>query len=457
MSQAFSLSGDISRTTYAILAPALLLSQHLAVVLAFRSTSMAVEPDALFWLLPLRRLSVLPGMSPWFAASAFALSLAVAWGLAVLSYRRASGAGVGYVPAALAVVPGFQIAAVALLIAAPARSDDLPPAPDTEAAVNMAHVLQGLFVGMAILVFAVLVSAVTLGSYGWGLFVMTPFLIGLATAYLANRDVAMAPGQSMAAVLLAAALGVGALLMFALEGLICILLVAPLGTVAAVAGGALGRHLAALGHQRGRPLLSVAVLPLMFALDAAAPPAVTITTSQSVDISASPSAVWHVLTSDEKIGAEPRLIAMAGFAFPIRGTLIGEGVGALRIGAFSTGLAHERVTVWEPGRKLAFTVLDQPAMMEEMSPYRRVHAPHLHGYFETRDTRFDLQQRPGSVTRLTVRASHVLRLDPALYWEPMARWAIGQNVNRVLASVKDRAEAARPRAAGGRDAGERVD
>ena len=221
MIQLFALRGDISRVTYAVLAPSLLLSPHLAVVLAFRSAGTAVQLDAPFWLLPLRRLSELPGMSPWVAATAFALSLAVAWGLAVLSYRRASLAEVGYLPAALAVVPGFQIAAIAVLIVAPARQVETVAAPDTSASANIAHILQGLFAGMSMLVCAVLVSALTLGSYGWGLFVMTPFLVGLAAAYLANRDVALPPARSRLVVLSAAALGVGALLMFALEGLIC--------------------------------------------------------------------------------------------------------------------------------------------------------------------------------------------------------------------------------------------
>lgn len=442
MASIFSLRGDISRSAYAILAPALLLSQHLAVVLAFRSAGVTVRFDILFWLLPLRRLSVLPGLSPWFAASAFAASLAVAWALAVLSYRRAAGTTAGYVPAALAVVPGFQIAAIAILLVEPTRPAEAFAAPDTDAAANVAHILQGLFAGMAILVFAVLISAVTLGSYGWGLFVMTPFLVGLTTAYLANRDVALAPGRSMSAVLAAAALGVGALLMFALEGLVCILLVVPLGTAAAMAGGTLGRYLAAVGHRRGRPLLGVATLPLIFVVEAVVPPAVTITTYETVEIAAPPLRVWRVLTSNEPIGSDPRLIALAGFAFPIRGTLMGEGVGALRLGEFSTGIAHERVTAWQPGRKLAFTVIDQPAMMAEMSPYRRVHAPHLTGYFETGNTSFELQPRPGGTTRLIARASHVLRLDPALYWEPMARWAIHANVSRVLDSVKDKAEKA---------------
>ena len=65
----------------------------------------------------------------------------------------------------------------------------------------------------------------------------------------------------------------------------------------------------------------------------------------------------------------------------------------------------------------------------------------MRGYFETVSTSFTLQPLPGGGTRLVANAGHVLRLDPVLYWEPVARWAIGQNVQRVLAHVQARAEA----------------
>jgi hypothetical protein len=71
---------------------------------------LAGEPlraDPSFWLLPLRRLIELPVMSPWTSALTFAFSLLVAWGLAILSYRRAGRSGIGLVLAALSIVPGF--------------------------------------------------------------------------------------------------------------------------------------------------------------------------------------------------------------------------------------------------------------------------------------------------------------------------------------------------------------
>lgn len=118
------------------------------------------------------------------------------------------------------------------------------------------------------------------------------------------------------------------------------------------------------------------------------------------------------------------------------------------MGEFSTGMSRERFTQWIPERRLAFVVDAQPPMMEEMSPYRRVHAPHVTGYFETKHTGFILDPLPGGKTRLTAQSSHVLRLDPSLYWSPMARWAITQNVGRVLASIKTRAERRRGTSSG---------
>lgn len=435
-----SFRGAITPLRYAVAAPALLLSQHALVFAAYRMADMRLEADRSFWLLPLRRLSEMPGLSAWAAALGFLFSLAIAWAIAILSFRRASWSGYGHIIAGFSIIPAVQIAIIAALAIAPSKQIATEPDPSPSRA-NTGHILQGVLSGIAIIVVAVLVSAVTFGSYGWGLFVATPFLVGITTAYLANRDVALPAGQTSSLVLAAAALGSVALIMFALEGFVCILLAAPLGAVVAVAGGALGRAAAMIGHRRGKPLLSIALLPAIFALEGAMPPAVAIHTGQSIVIAAPPSAVWHTLTSSDPIGSKPTLIAGAGFAYAIRGRLFGTGVGTERIGEFSTGHARERVTEWMPERRLTFVVLTQPPMMEEMSPYRRVHAPHVSGYFETKETSFQLDPLTGGRTRLTARASHMLRLDPALYWEPMARWAIAQNVDRVLNSIKARAEA----------------
>lgn len=432
-----SLEGKLSPIRYAIVAPLLLLSQHLAVAVAFRSTGQRLVPDAEFWLLPLRRLGELPNLPSWLAAAAFAFSLTVAWALAVLSFRRASWSGGAHAVAAFSVVPGLQSAAVLLLAFIPV----LPARPDEPArGSKVTAIVRGVLAGMAIIVGAVLVSAIGFGSYGWGLFVLTPFLVGVTTAYIANRHEELPSRQSLALVVAAAALGSLALVGLALEGLFCIILAAPLGALTAAAGGALGRAIARSGRSQDTPIMSVALLPALFAFEAAMPPVLALSATEQIDVAAPPSAVWQALTSDAFIPSSPGLVGLARLAYPVRSRLLGSGVGATRLGIFSTGTAIERVTYWAPGRRLAFDVLSQPPAMIEASPYAHVHAPHDLGYFVTTSTSFDLEQLPTGGTRLSVRASHLLRIDPALYWEPLARWAIRANVTRVLASIKVQAE-----------------
>lgn len=435
-----SFAGKTRPAVFAVLAPVLLLVQHATVALLLAAGDRPVAPDASFWLLPLRRLAMSPNLPAGQAALAFAVSLASAGALAMLSFRRASWSNGGYVLAAAAVVPGVQVGAVAALALLPRFDKRMQVGPELTSGADIAHVIQGLLAGVALIVAAVLVSALTLGSYGWSLFVFTPFLVGVTTGYLVNRRLLLSWGNTARLVLAAAALGTVALVALALEGLICILLAAPLGAVAALVGGAAGRAVARSVHSGARPLASVALLPALFALEAAMPPVLPVASSASVDVAAHHNAVWAALTGGGTIGGGAGLTGAAGLAYPVRARLLGQGVGAIRLGEFSTGIARERVTEWVPGRRLAFTVLAQPPAMEEMSPYRRVHSPHVQGYFETGTTRFTLTPLPGGGTRLDIDARHVMRIDPVLYWRPLAQLAIRINLSRVLDDLKQKAE-----------------
>jgi hypothetical protein len=186
--------------------------------------------------------------------------------------------------------------------------------------------------------------------------------------------------------------------------------------------------------------MSAAALPLIFACDVLLPPLVQIRTAQVVEIAAPPAAVWRALISTAPIQPLPPWPLRLGIAYPLRSEIRGEGVGAERLGVFSTGVAHERITAWQPDQRLAFTVLDDPPMMREMSPYAHVHAPHVRGYFHTGETSFELQPLASGRTRLLETTAHELRLDPALYWLPMARMVIDQNNARVLANIRRTAE-----------------
>jgi hypothetical protein len=121
---------------------------------------------------------------------------------------------------------------------------------------------------------------------------------------------------------------------------------------------------------------------------------------------------------------------------------VGKGVGATRFGDFSTGTAVERITEWVPDRKLGFAVLEDVPAMHELSPYSEVHAPHVRGYFTTLSTSFELVPLTDARTEILEHTSHLLRLDPILYWLPFARWIVHENNTRVLAHIRYQSERA---------------
>src|SRR5262249_54215278 len=160
-------------------------------------------------------------------------------------------------------------------------------------------------------------------------------------------------------------------------------------------------------------------------------PTTTFETFQTIQVNAPPDVVWKSIVRMDSIDEPLSLPFRLGIAYPIRGEVIGEGVGAVRRGQFSTGTALERVTEWVPGRKLTFIVTNDVPAMRELSPYDHVHAPHVVGYFRTVSTSFELLDHSGGGTEVIERTAHELKLDPIFYWLPMARWAVDQNNARI--------------------------
>jgi len=216
---------------------------------------------------------------------------------------------------------------------------------------------------------------------------------------------------------------------------------APLGLGMALIGGALGHAMALLTRRSvGQPLQCIALLPLMFSVEHVLAPSAHFDTEQTIVVAASPEVVWQSILSTDPVEGPLALPFRLGVAYPLRGEVVGEGVGALRYGEFSTGTAIERMTEWVPSRKLAFEIVRDIPGMRELSPYEHVHAPHVIGYFRTVSTSFELVPRSDGGTDIVERTSHELRLDPALYWLPMAQWIVRQNNARVLAHIRAHAE-----------------
>jgi uncharacterized membrane protein YhaH (DUF805 family) len=434
----FSFQGKMRRLPYAAAALAIFLGQYLLVVVLFQRQGAWPQDDWRFLAAPLRGLVDLPGAPPLSLSIAFALMILISWALAVLSFRRAADAGANRWIAAFSMAPVIQVGAILYLSVAPSR--DPAPVPEPGArTLDWITAVQGVLAGAGLTLLSVATAALLFGSYGFGMFVLSPILIGATTAFVANRkgDIGWPATERLTryALLLG---GIG-LLVTALEGVVCIVLCAPLAIGMGWFGAVLGQAITLAGN-RCNSLMGIALLPMVFASEAVLPAATSFVTQESIEIAAPPDAVWRSLVDMRTIATPPSLPFRWGIAYPLRGEIEGEGVGAIRRGTFSTGVALERVTEWRKDRKLAFVLFQDPPAMRELSPYRNVHAPHVQGYFRTTATSFEIVPLAAGRSRLVERTEHELRLDPVLYWMPFARWMIRENNSRVLNHIRLQAE-----------------
>jgi uncharacterized membrane protein YhaH (DUF805 family) len=441
----FAFHGRIRPPPYALWSLAIFFSQHLIIFVAFQALGQPLTANRWFYVMPLRSLVMLRGVSDLVLISTLAYLLIAAWALAALAFRRAADADISEWIAAWVIAPIVQIPVILLLCFwPPGRAADRAPIADDGGAPDSAWAAAavGTLAGIALTLFAVAVGALLFGVYGFGLFVASPFVIGAITGYFANRKADIGAGRTARLVMVAVALGGAALIAAALEGIVCIILAAPLGLPVALLGGLFGHAIAMNTRRPARETFSAfAVLPLLFAVENSISATTSFDTDERIAVNAPTDVVWNAIVHMEPMDAPRTLPFRLGVAYPLGGEIIGEGVGALRRGAFSTGTAIERVTEWVPDRKLAFVVLTDVPAMRELSPYPHVHAPHVVGYFRTAQTSFEVLPRANGGSEIIERSSHQLKLEPVFYWLPLARWIVHANSTRVLAHIRDQAEA----------------
>jgi len=289
----------------------------------------------------------------------------------------------------------------------------------------------------------ILMGSTFLKNYGWGLFIGTPFLIGFISTFIYEYHEPRTLKQSIGVTLGSLAfLGLG-LLVLAVEGIVCILMAAPIAIAVALIGTTLG-HAVRAGEVRNVPRtllgLILAVSLLMGAEKAEDPEPPLHAVRTTVEIDAPPDRVWRHVVSFTEIPPPTELFFRTGISYPLRAEIRGHGPGAVRHCIFTTGPFVEPIETWDEPRLLAFGVTEQPAPMEEWTPYRGIHPPHLDGYFVSHRGQFRLEPLPGGRTRLEGTTWYTHRLWPTFYWGLWSDAVIHRIHGRVLRHVKRLAE-----------------
>ena len=391
----------------------------------FWSTRQRLLEDGPAWLLPVLVAIALPFL--WIGVS--------------MSMRRAVDAGGSPWIALLFFVPVVNFALMALLSLRPtsSRSDWPVAAPPPTVDDRMKSAMLGVAASVGITLLSVGVGVYLRRSYSTGLFLGVPFTIGYISSYIYNRSHARPAGQSIVLAMASVTIAAGALVIFALEGVVCIAMAWPIALGLAYPGAILGRTMATGGAPESVRVGMALVVPVLLGVEPrASPPVHEVVTI--VEIAATPEVVWrHVVTFPE-LPPPTEWLFRAGVAAPTRARIEGHGIGAIRYCDFTTGSFVEPITAWQENRVLAFDITAQAPPMNEMSPYRDVHPPHLDGYFRATRGEFRLTPLPGGRTRLEGRTAYVVDMFPQVYWTVPARAIVTAIHTRVLHHIQTLAE-----------------
>ena len=393
--------------------------------------------------------------SPGLGLALLILALPFIWIGVTMSVRRAEDAGVSPWWVVAFFLPGLNYLLMAVLAMLPSAAQPASEGRKPEtigAALSLSKgrsprtaVLLGGLAGAAAGV--LLTAAGLLGrAYGLTLFVGTPFLMGAVASYVCVRTGGIEPYRGILAAFLSLAACGLALTLLAIEGMVCIVMAIPVASPIVLLGAIIGHSVARTHSTTYAGLAMVfALVPAGSLIEHADGAVSSRVVTTAIEVEASPEQVWPYVVSFEEISEPPAWYFRTGLAYPLRARIIGSGVGAMRYCEFTTGAFVEPITAWEAPHRLAFDVAGHPPPLQEWSPYSRVYAPHLDGYFRTERGEFRLTALPGGRTRLEGHSWYTLRMAPAPYWNMIADRILHDIHERVLLHIKATAENAATR------------
>ena len=443
----FSLSAPVTRTQYIVTGFSLMLLKYLGEFLIIYSTTGNIYPITAF-LNPLlkERMDVITTMTHFVPWVLFIFTFPFLWISISMSVRRSVAATGSSSLGLLILVPFLNFLMMLIFcilpdLKRPSMKTDRTPAVAALPSKRVRSAIIGMFLSIAGSLVLYGLSITVFQSYGILIFFGMPVLIGVVTSYMFNRHCLQSLGQSVIVAELGVLLCSGTLLLLAFEGFICIAMLYPLAAVITILGAIIGRSMAATNASGGHVTVSLmCLLPLLAGADIVDNETPVYEVISSVVVDAPPEDVWPNVIGFSELDAPPAWYFELGIAYPLRATIDGEGLGAIRHCEFSTGPFVEPVTVWDKPNRLAFDVTEQPRAMNELSPYRHVHPPHLDGYLNCRRGEFRLKRLPNNRTLLEGSTWYEFKMYPQGYWTLWSDLSIHLIHERVLNHIKKLSE-----------------
>jgi hypothetical protein len=229
-----------------------------------------------------------------------------------------------------------------------------------------------------------------------------------------------------------------------LEAAICVAVAAPVVTSLALVGGCI-MSVILLKMDRSKLPVTFAVL-MPFALSPVEQlwetPHETRTMRNTVVIHASAADVWNQIYAVPAIDAKElpnQWIYLLGFPRPISAEIDKMGVGGRRHATFERDVSfYEVVTLWEPERKLSFTIKADP----EFIPHTAFDEHIIVGgrFYDVLDGTYEIEELSKGVCELNLSSTH--RLSTRFNWYAgwWSEWVMNQIQGSILEVIRKRCE-----------------
>jgi len=278
---------------------------------------------------------------------------------------------------------------------------------------------------------------------------LLPFAIGFLAVFFVERHQAQPAWIWLVLPLVPLTGCIAAMFLLLWEGWICIVMFAPVGAGFAIVGGLLGGWLASRLRKRRTAnsiLAGVLLLPVI-----ASPLEPHVLASRdirrvetSIDIRATPEAIWRNIERVPRIDRgelPPSWSHRLGFPNPVEATLSFPGVGGVRHATFEGGVLFiETIDVWEPERRLSFSIAAQTSRIPPttLDEHVTVGGP----YFDVLRGEYRLQPLQDGTVRLHLSSQHRLSTDFNWYASLWTDAVMADLQKRILRVIQARCERA---------------
>jgi hypothetical protein len=277
--------------------------------------------------------------------------------------------------------------------------------------------------------------------------VLLPFAMGFITIFVIERRRPQPVWIWFLLPWLPVATGEAATAAALWEGLICVVMFTPIALGASSLGGAAaGGIVRFVRSRRSREasLVCVMCLPLLLSpFESRFLLHQDLRNVESViEIAAPPATVWQNIERVPRIRAAELQSSWShaiGFPDPVEATLSAEGVGGIRHASFAGGVLFlETIDVWEPERRLGFSIRAQTEEIPKTTLDDHVTVGGR--FFDVLYGEYGLEPIANGGTRLHLRSRHRVSTDFNWYAHLWTDAVMSDLQRRILVVVKNRSE-----------------